>query len=755
MGLFSTRYKTYVGTTVSRLIQDEALPDSSKTGVMKAILNNGSIPEYVMEDLVTCLGVRAERMYAYAEDNYTHGLPTATLYTSSVGVAQVGAVLAGITGGPVEVQYSHLGAPNALHFGWMQAMALHGYDPATNMLGPLTAQHGKDTFMEDMVVIVPQNRLADYSPHSLEQWGPSPQSGPAPSRAWMVPVAGGLVGHSPVVADPENGPEKIALQWVYEDLDQQPDGMDSVIDPFIRGAILIPFTGPMAINTADYFHVKYIYNGQTRYWMYRAGSGGHPTLDRLVSKPIDALGSFFPFAYFRYDKASEITDTSTESYKTTKKMLKMLGIDYDTVATAIDENPDVADVEQAMLIMAVPANTEDPQEMAYLYSFFEKLYFSRGQQNLSSVATDVSQLLGEKTEMPRYAVGIEDKRFKMALSDAGLYKSRRVGTLPGPYGMGTGEKTVMVPYHDPEHGGITYQPYVIKYHYYRKQVSRFMYDELEVVDLQMMYQVLEGYATTADETDDILLVPLDKSITEDYSILDRERLYARSLHFVFNSSVVQKIKWYQTDWFGAVLTFIGIVVVIVSWGTNWEVLAAALAIGTAAALTAATLTILMNLLTAMFYSYLLKLFVKEVGIEAALVIAIVAAAFGYGMSEGGVQGLQGAPWAKQLLELASGISKAAVDSMKDDMSNLLAEYESFNLMKDAATKELEAANKLLEHNNRLDPFTIFGESPDAFYNRTVHSGNTGMAGISAISSYVDIALTLPTLSSTIGESQYG
>jgi hypothetical protein len=92
--------------------------------------------------------------------------------------------------------------------------------------------------------------------------------------------------------------------------------------------------------------------------------------------------------------------------------------------------------------------------------------------------------------------------------------------------------------------------------------------------------------------------------------------------------------------------------------------------------------------------------------------------------------------------------------MKDDMSNLLAEYESFNLMKDEAEKQLEAANKLLEHNNRLDPFTIFGESPDAFYNRTVHSGNTGMAGISAISSYVDIALTLPTLSSTIGESKY-
>jgi hypothetical protein len=754
MGLFSSRYKTYVGTTVSRLIADETLPDSNKTGVMKAILNDGSIPEHVMEDLVSSIGVRAERMYAYAEDNYTHGLPTATLYTSSVGVAQVGAVLAGISGGPVEVLYSHLGSPNALHFAWMQAMALHGYDPATNMLGPLTAQHGYDTFMEDMVVIVPQNRMSDYRPHTLEQWGDSPRSGPAPSRAWMTPIVGGLVGHSPVLADPENGPEKISLQWSYVDPDQRPDGMDAVFDPIIHGAILIPFTGPMAINTADYFHVKYLVNGQPRYWMYRAGSGTHPTLDRLVSKPIDALGSFFPFAYFRYGKASEATDTSSEAYRTSNKMLKYIGVDFDTVAAAIDENPDIADVEQAMLIMAVPANTEDPQEIAYLYSFFERLYFSRGQLNLSSVATDVSQLLGEKTEVPRYAVGIEDKRFKMALSDAGLYKSRKVGQLPGKYAMGTGERTVMVPFQDPEHGGITNQPYVIKYHYYRKQASRFMYDEIEVVDLQMMYEVLEGYSTTADETDDILLVPLDKSITEDYSIRDRERLYSRSLHFVFNSSVVQKIKWYQQDWFGTVLIIVGIVVVIFSYGSDWSVLAAGLAIGTIT-WTAAALTILLSMLEMLVYSYLLKLFVKEVGIEAAIVIAIIAAAFGYTMGGGETAGVAGAPWASQLLELASGISKAAIESMKDDMSNLLAEYESFILMKDEAEKQLEAANKLLEHNNRLDPFTIFGESPDAFYNRTVHSGNTGMAGISAISSYVDIALTLPTLSSTIGESQYG
>lgn len=751
MGLFSNRYKTYVGTTVSRVIADEGLPDSAKTGVLKAILNNGSIPEYMMEDLVTSLGMRADRMYAYAEDNYTHGLPTATMFATSVGVEQVSAVLASLSGGAVQVEYSHLGAPNALHFGWVHAVSQHGYNTGTNKLGPLTAQLGTDVFMENMVVIIPANRLPEYNPESLEQWGTSPMAGAQPGRAGATQVASGLYGHTPPIADPANGSEKISIQYIHENQADPEPGMDAVYEQYARGAILIPFSGPMAIPTADYFHVKYTFNGQVRYWMYRAGSGTHPSLDRLVNKPVEALGSFFPFAYFRYGKASEVADTSTEAYRTSKKMLKYIGIDYDMVATSIDENPDIADVEQAMLIMAVPANSEDQQELAYLYSFFQKLHLSRGQASLSPQAGRAAAVFNGDINLPRYALGIEDKRFKMALSDAGLYKSRKVGTLADVYAMGTSVEITRVAYVDEQLGGVTYQDFPIKYHYYRKQISRFMYDEIVVVDLQMMYQVLEGYATTADDTDDILLIPLDKSITEDYSIRDRERLYARSLHFVFNSSVVQKIKWYQTEWFQVVLVIVAIVIVVFSYGSAFEALGAAIALGSTVAITAAALTILMNIFMSVLYSYLLKLFVKEVGIDVAIVIALIAAFAGY-YQYMGAESLAGAPWAAELLQLSSGLTKAMTDSVKDDMGNLLAEYETFNLFKDEATKQLEEANKLLAGNTRLDPFVIFGESPNDFYNRTVHSGNIGMAGISAISNYVEIALTLPTLNSTIGES---
>jgi len=754
MGLFSNRYKTVVGTTVSRVIPDESLPNSAKTGVFRAILQNNGMPENIMEELFGSIGVRAERMYNYAKDNYTHGLPSGTLYKSAVGVPEVQAILNAMHGGEVELTYVHLGPPNAMHFGWTQAIAQHGYNPNTNILPHVPKPEADPTivthvYMEDMVVVVPQERVSQMPPDALEIWGPAANSGFAPSRAWMTPTAGRYRTPTPVVIDPNATQEYVRIHWIYQ------TNMNSWEwnDQYRRGTINIPFTGPMAIPTRDYFQARYIYNGQIRYWTYLAGSGTHVTLDRLVTKPPGAAGSFFPLLYFRHNKTNQANNKSSQAYLTSKKMAKTLGMDFDMVCDSIDENPDIGDVEQAFLMFAVPANTEDPLELEYLYEFFEKIYFSRGQLQGSPVVGSTRFMLNGDEALPRFAIGIEDNRFKMSLSDAGMYKTRRVGQL-GPIGschMGIGQETYTAPYIDPFHGGTTFRTYTIKHHYYRKQTSRFMYDEIQVVDLQMMYQVLEGYRTTADEDDDILLIPLDRSITEKYQILDREQLYSRSLHFVFNSSQVIKIKWYQTSWFQAVVVIVAVVLVVVSYGSAFEALGVALATGSTVAITAAVLTLLTNIFTGILYSFAFKLFVQAVGIDVAIVLAFLFAIYGYyqWFSAGS---LAGAPFAQELLTASSGLIKASNDVVKDDMSNLLAEYESWNLFKDEAVKELEEANKLLSSRNYLEPAIIFGESPNDFYNRTVHSGNTGVLGISAISKYVDIALTLPDMSATIGES---
>ena len=55
---------------------------------------------------------------------------------------------------------------------------------------------------------------------------------------------------------------------------------------------------------------------------------------------------------------------------------------------------------------------------------------------------------------------------------------------------------------------------------------------------------------------------------ERFSSKNREVLYARSLHYIFNSKNETKIKWFQQGWFSAVMIIIAIVITILDWGSD-------------------------------------------------------------------------------------------------------------------------------------------------------------------------------------------
>ena len=63
-----------------------------------------------------------------------------------------------------------------------------------------------------------------------------------------------------------------------------------------------------------------------------------------------------------------------------------------------------------------------------------------------------------------------------------------------------------------------------------------------------------------DGVNDVLIIPVDRTIAKDMELLKRERVYARSLHVVFNSMVIQKLKWYQTGIFRAIMIIVAVVI---------------------------------------------------------------------------------------------------------------------------------------------------------------------------------------------------
>lgn len=749
MGLFSSKKKTVVGTSVMRVIEDDLLPDSVKTGVTRAIFQNGDLPDHIMEELIGSIGLKADRMYEYAKRSYVHGLPSGQIVAASVGTVEVGAVLATLEGRQVQVDYSQLGPPNSLHIGWMQAIAQFGYNTVTNELVGLKAPGGLPVYLDDMVVVVPKAELGQYSESALEQLGVSPLAGASPSRPGLSPgLLNSVTGFTPVEASTKTTEDYVRIRGVWES-PSAPD-MEGIVKKTLNTVEkTIPLVDAYGLANEDYFHVRYLVDGVPKYWMYRVGSGTHPSLDALIGTEPKTNGSFFPFAYFRYDKKAETADKTTAAYKTSRKLVKYLGMDYDEVAAAIDENPDIKDVQQAMLIMAVPANSKDQLECRYLFSFFENLHYSRGNQYKSPTAGAIAQFQWGDSTFLASTIVIQDKRFKLSLSNRGVFKKKVVGSIGaiGTYTSGISTETRRQEYTDQETGQVSYKAIPYKYHYYRQQITESLYEEILVVDLQLRYYIIDGHYTTGDETDDILLIPIDRSITDSYSIPAREKLYSRSLHFVFNSVQIIKVKWYQRGLFKAIITVVGIVIAVVYMQ---PAIAAAVLAGTSAAYLTLALIIIEQLVIGLVLGAAFKLFVKLVGIKVAFIIALIAAA--YGMTEALEAGsIAGAPWAQELLQLSSGLSKAIGENLKDMFGDLLGEFQTFDLLKDEATKKLEAANDLLNTKNYLSPFVIFGESPDDFYNRTVHSGNIGMNGISAISSYVDIALRLPKLNDSLGE----
>ena len=733
MGLFGSKKKTYVGTSVNRIIEDKDLPDSPKIGAIKGILQNGDIVDHILDEMLGSVGLKSDRMYEYAKKNYPHGVPTKTFQNRTKGLAQVQVILDALHGKPVLIEYSRFGPPNLTHIGWMKLVKDYNYNTDTNEIVKLSGAN--KVYLDNISMVLPTARADEYSSGALEQWGKSPSSG---FKSWepynqdipqVIPQP--LVIHKTGIPD-----ELIRISHGYLS-----KGSTGTSTPVLASFDLAT-TG--YIDNADYFHVKYKVDGKTYYWMYQQGIGTYPTLDNLFDNNA-ALGSFYPITYFRYGKKPMNQDKTSTAYKTSRKMMKYLGMDYDQVIEMVHENPDIADVEQAMMVMAVPANTTDPMEQRYLFNFFNEMYLTVG-----GVAPSVSpygSFLPFGMTETKNAVVIQDKLFKMGLNTSGLQKFMKKGIVAkvGEYGSVFGVEKI--PYEYVNNEGQTIKTTVdVDYHGYQLQKSDNLYEEVRVYNLQMVYHILGGYTTTGDDTDKILLIPLDRSIVDSFSVKDKEQLISRSLHFVFNSLQVVKLKWYQTGLFKAFMIIVAIVITIFSYGSAWAATASALAAGGAAAVIAIQAA-LIGVLNAMVYAYAFKLFVQAVGPEFALLVAIVAIAYGgyKFFTEGGGKNL----FADNLLQVGNGMVKSVQGYYNNALEGLQNEFEIFKSEAERLDHDLRKASDELLRSSQLSPMVVFGENPADFYNRTVHSGNIGVQSIAAVSNYFDIALQLPKLDETV------
>lgn len=125
-----------------------------------------------------------------------------------------------------------------------------------------------------------------------------------------------------------------------------------------------------------------------------------------------------------------------------------------------------------------------------------------------------------------------------------------------------------------------------------------------------------------DGVNDVLIIPVDRTIAKDMELLKRERVYARSLHVVFNSMVIQKLKWYQTGIFKAIMYIIAIVIALWDGGLT---LTSVVAMSAATFITIVVQQILITMVVGYFVQLGLEVLAKALGAEFALILAIIAA----------------------------------------------------------------------------------------------------------------------------------
>jgi len=755
MGMFSSKKKTKVSTAVTRVVEDNQLPDLTRTALIRSILQNRRYTQVHLEEVLNSKTMKFERAYRYAKNGgYYYGTPNHTIRNATDGQDVTRNLIEAELGTAIQFDYFYFAPPNNLHYGWQRLTEDYDYDEFSNEVRALSTP-GNKVYVDRLVgqvntYVEPSDDPEEPDPvfqmpdeGTLETWERHPQDRYAPHRT-----------------HPKQSP------WLFDESHE--DGVRvHLIDQSGNRSELF-FSMLEFDEDMEYFQAKYRYtqgsDQKFGYFTYRYGSGTYPVLDTIHEGEAVGQGTFMPIVFFRHNRedrtASHLRETA--AYKTSERLTKMFGIDYQEMADAINENDDVDKVEQAVMMFAVPASSEDPVDQQYLYSFFDWLYL----QNPSSAYGAKSRLTNAQ---PGKAITIADKDFNCTLSYSGITRKRVVGNITDfrKYSGGVKKVTRYLTVTEKEYNNQTGEydvverqiPYTVKVHKYYFQDKPGSYLEVSVDNLRLRYSIYKNKGVEAELGDEKLLIPLDYNICRSFGHHEREILYHRALHLVFNSRVTVKVKWYQRGAFKFVVSVAAAAIVFFSGGTGGPIAAALISIGVATAV-----AIFIEILVLQFiFEQVFKIVMDELGVEVAAVLAAVMIAMG--IADFSVTS-SGTPLITATSMISTGINLVSA-ATNQYFAERIAKYEQktqeFALLAEEKLKELEEIEEALNPGTVIDPLEFvgripdvrLGESPDSLYSRTVHAGNIGTLCFDYIESFVALNTRLPDFSDLVGSTLYG
>jgi len=714
MGLFSSKKKVVVNTTVAPVFRNEDIKNSPLTGTIRAILFDQEIQENVKEELLGSIGVRVNNQYTWAKNNYLYGTPAARVASQLDAQAKVMEQLVTLYGAGVTTDYYLFGPLNSVHYAWKTLLASHGYIPATNVLGNLTTTKGFTVYLVD---IVPTYTQATYDfATEQDELGQFDVHGPLANSGITVdyPTGNPSATVTPYVVSPAAPDNFITVYYQYK----------NASNVVINESFEISMSSVAEDN--DWHQVRYVTSGGTiGYFTYEDGAGTYPLIDAVfdLQAASENLGTFLPWIYFRYDfqNIGREDNQTSEEYKDSVKLCKYVGVDYQTMSDAIHEDQDVSDVIQNIMLFGVPSSATYAVEKEYLFRYFDGLFTAQ-------TNGDPEGMIGSTTGSSTFAQIIKDSRFTMTFSFAGIKKEVLAGQVAA---VGKYSSAVV---------GSTGE--------YCKQISEISYIKVTIYNPTLRNHIQGKYGHVASMGEPELRIPVDRAILRQMSLIKREELLSRAMFLNVNTYVEIKTPWYASSWFKIVLIVVVIVLTIMTMGgfaAAWAAIAALIAAGAVAV----AIAILTYIVQAIIVQYAVKLFIDVAGLEGtifAAVVMIAVAAYNPSMTIGGLAAADAmvAVGNNMITQVAEGYQELTEDVMK--------EINAFNKYTEGKWDEIEGISQELASQTNffdslqfvtLEPGIVFGEEAEAFYQRTIHSGNIGVATYNQVTDFVANSLKLP------------
>ena len=718
-GLFEDTTVVNVSSAAMNLISSP--PNPLKESAFYALLQGTNMIEGIMADSANDMSSKANKAYKYGYNSYTLGLPEGQMGgVVQSDVATVQGIIADELSQDVAIIYAFTDALSAEMAAMEYLRTTRGYKMSTRVISvhPFTLAYANSQplLLQSVSYIPSTNQLSIVYRHAYQ---------------------------GPLIHNYEEFTETIA----------KPDGLYLGDTYCVAAYNLLDTEG--ALLPDEY------------YWFYRLSTGVYP----ILSVPLVGFDTkaYFPIVPIRKDNVDLASDNhkGTELYATSKKLLSILSLDIDLIASTLNENPNVADIDHAYVMFGVDIQTKHPASMHYLCEYFDYLADAStytGVDFHASVESDtipVKNLL--QTSVSRSLDNIEP--VDISLLEYGLDIKLRYNYITSTLVTGTIGKVGTVTSStviQKLNSGIGWGKNDNSYIRFRMQIEPRVYKEVTVYGLvhlnTIQGNIVATYLSTSLDSDNTsLVIPVHYGVANNIPIMKRNLLYYNSCRLILNSYSETTIPWYASGIFKFVILIIA--VVIACYTQQWQ-LPAGLIAAAAAGASALMLYLLPILLIAIAVGVGTRLLANAIGGKAALilgvVITVIALCYGYYNSTA-LEGVEATssmlPTAQQFLQVSSSLMSAGNAEIQTEIMDVYTDTEVFEADAKKQWDILEEATKLLYTEFISDPMRMISsvpsykgipnETPDAFYERTIHTGNIGVLALDAIENYAEIMLKLP------------